>query len=333
MMEKAEGESSPLFSWDDLMGGFRGGLDLGDAIGEPVGFGFEAIGGAEVVHLGIALEDVEADVPLELLETDRAKEERLAVGFGEGIGAIHVAGIGGAVGDPEHVAGLVGHDLTCASEEKDVGFGGAREVPELRGVADKGIDADAFGEAGLAENVVPGFFGIEVGHGDAEVSEGVFGKAGCEDFIEKVGGEVLGLVGERIYARGGLFGGKRKLLLGADFELEEDAGELGGLVEEVFAILIEGTERLDDQDGARLDGTQGFGSNILFEGLSGFFVHGEPVGGTRGGKLGKVGIVGGGEGEGAPRGGVGGGSGVCEGQEECEKKEDSGKKEMAGRHE
>jgi hypothetical protein len=196
------------------------------------------------------------------------------------------------------VTGLVGEDLAGAPEEEDEGFGGALGAPEVGGVADEGIDADAVGEGGLAEDVVPGFLGVEVGHGDAEIGVGVLGEAGTEEIVQEVGGEILGQLGVAVDAPGGFVGGEREFFFGADFELEEDVGELGGLGEQLRLVLVEGPEGLEDDEGAGLDGAEGFGAEVLREGLTGLLVDSEPIGGAGRGELGEVGVVGGGEDEG-----------------------------------
>src|SRR5690606_14140572 len=74
----------------------------------------EADGLVMLRELPVALQRVDVDQPKQLAQADRAQPQRRGVELGEVGDAVHHAGVGVAVAEPERVADLVGDQLVAA---------------------------------------------------------------------------------------------------------------------------------------------------------------------------------------------------------------------------
>ena len=175
-----------------------------------------------------ALFGVEGKRVAQLIVAERAIVQGLAIAFGERVAAVHAAAIKDAVLDAEDVTGLVGDDLERAAQE----LGRARLA-----VAVERVNGDAVAQAGKAEDKGE-LAAVEIGGRDADVGEGVVRDV-AGHAVEDVGGVVL-LAPVYVGRLGQLGRGEDGDLAG-----EEDAGELGHLLEHGRALLIHPAEGLE----------------------------------------------------------------------------------------
>ena len=193
---------------------------------------------------------------------------------GDAVGAVHIAGVGGAVLEGEDVAGFVRGDVHGAAEalaEGGIALGWIA-------VAVNGPDAEAFPGLGLAEDVVVGRAGEEVTGGEAQIGEGVVGAVGFEQLVEDVeradlvsaplGMNAAGVVGDDV---------ERQFAVDFDGRLKEVAQVLLRDVEDRSLLRREVAEE-DDVDRAIVGGTaRRLDLPVFDEGLAGFGMGFEPV--------------------------------------------------------
>lgn len=174
---------------------------------------------------------LEIEVPEEFAEAGGAEVEGVAVGFGDAVGTVHVAGVGGAMLEGEDVAGFVRGDVHGAAEalaEGGVALGWIA-------VAVDRPDAEPFPSLGLAEDVVVGRTGEEVAGGEAKVGEGVVGAFGLEQLVKDVERADLASAPVGVSAAGVLGNDvERQLAVDLDRGLIEDAEVLLRDVEDRF---------------------------------------------------------------------------------------------------
>jgi hypothetical protein len=203
--------------------------------------------------------------------------EATAVGFVERVRAVHQALESGAVGDGEHVAGLVRQHLEAALEEAVLRLRGLGLAPEALGVAGQRIDAHPRLEGGLAEDEVPRRVRIEIRHGDAQVADGIAGQARQQHVAHQRAGVVLGPRPHAHQTLARSVVGQRDGLFDAHAQLEEGGGEVAQLVQRRQLVLGEGADGLQDDDPALGGSPHGYPGDVLGKGLARLGVAGQPI--------------------------------------------------------
>lgn len=186
----------------------------------PVGIVVEVVVAAELFEGGEIGGGFEVEVPEEFSKAAGAEVEGVAVGFGDAVGPVHVAGVGSAVLEGENVAGFMRGDVHGAAEALAEGGFALGWIA----VAVNRPDAEAFPGLGFAEDVVVGGAGEEVAGCKAEIGEGVVGAIRLEELVEDVeradlgrapvGMNAAGVIGDDV---------ERKLAEDFDRRLIEDA--------------------------------------------------------------------------------------------------------------
>lgn len=252
---------------------WRSFLEL--AVG-PAGVIFPFVGSIEFGELFVTRNGVELDVKEEFAQADGAKVLRAEVGFVEVVGAVHQAIEVDAVVQAEHVAGFVSKDFTAALQDDLAIIFVSFTAKKGRVVASEAVDADPFGERGLAKNVVPRFGRVEVFHGDAEKAVGVDGKKRFQ-VVENRKGVKLAFLGAFVDSGTEQFFvecGRRKNFY---VELEKGLGVEAQVIEMRAGIEREISQREEVDDIASGVGAVETGGAISTEGLANFFMRGKPI--------------------------------------------------------
>src|ERR1035441_8857427 len=139
----------------------RAMVDFLQAAFGPSGFVVQPRLSVKLRQCLITLHHIEANAELELPQAHRAKVQRAAVALLEVVGAIHDAVEIDAVGQTEHVPGLMGEHLHAPLQEQRRVILSPRLPVKGRVVAGKAVNSYALVQGRLAKDEIPGPFGID----------------------------------------------------------------------------------------------------------------------------------------------------------------------------
>jgi len=128
-----------------------------DSATKPIGFIGETIGTRDAFEGAVTCDHVEADAPLQLAQTNGTEMQRTTIAFSQVIRAVHEAIEINAMGEPEHVTGLMREHFAAPAKQKSRGCGIARRASRSRGikrgiVPRKTVNADTPAQRSLAAN-------------------------------------------------------------------------------------------------------------------------------------------------------------------------------------